>query len=137
MWCAPVDGESTREPPAEGAGRARYRFGFSTYAVRLMQDVYFLDWQANPGDDLPQLAPIGHIETSKAVADLFAPIHGRIDTFNKELLKDPTPINIDCYGEGWLFEMTGDARTTLSTPEYFQFLDTNWEKTQRQLKGHM
>jgi glycine cleavage system H protein len=116
---------------------ARYRFGFTTYAVRLMQDVYFLDWQANPGDDLPQLAPIGHIETSKAVADLFAPIRGRIDTFNKELLKDPTPINIDCYGEGWLFEMTGDARTTLSTPEYFQFLDTNWEKTQRQLKGHM
>src|SRR5262249_10539933 len=134
-WCAEIEDGSPTPPQAEGAGR--YRFGFTTYAVRLMQDVYFLDWQANAGDDLLQLALIGHIETSKAVADLFAPIRGRMDTFNKEPLKDPTAINIDCYGEGWLFEMTGDASTTLSTTEYYQFLDANWEKTQRQLKGHM
>jgi glycine cleavage system H protein len=133
MWCAEVKGGSASESAAAG----RFRFGFTAYAVRLMQDVYFLDWQASPGDALPQLGPIGHIETSKAVADLFAPIRGRVDTFNKELLKDPTPINIDNYGDGWLFEMTGDASTTLSTAEYYQFLDANWEKTQRQLKGHM
>src|SRR6516162_9693834 len=81
------------------------RFGFSAYAVRLMQDVYFLDWHVNPGDQLEQLAPIGHIETSKAVADLFAPIAGTMGPFNSSLLKDPSTINVDNYDAGWLFEM--------------------------------
>jgi glycine cleavage system H protein len=49
-----------------------WRFGFTSYAVRLMQDVYFLDWQINPGDAVELLQQIGHIETSKAVSDLSA-----------------------------------------------------------------
>ncbi|MBV9123557.1 MAG: glycine cleavage system protein H [Planctomycetes bacterium] len=115
----------------------RLRFGFTAYAVRLMQDVYFLDWQVNAGDVVPQRGQIGHIETSKAVADLFAPLAGKILEFNQELLNDPSPINLDPYGNGWLFEMEGDTGTTLSAAEYYQFLDANWEQTQRTLKGHM
>ena len=84
----------------------RLRFGFTSYAVRLMQDVYFLDWVANAGDAVELLQEIGHIETSKAVSDLFAPIAGTLACFNQDLLKDPTPINVDNYGAGWLFEMT-------------------------------
>jgi glycine cleavage system H protein len=123
MWCRPT-----------GAG---WRFGFTSYAIRLMQDVYFLDWLVSPGDALQYLQQIGHIETSKAVADLFAPIAGKVVTFNQELLNDPSPINVDNYGAGWLFEMEGDAGTTLNVAEYYQYLDANWEKTQRTLKGHM
>jgi glycine cleavage system H lipoate-binding protein len=78
----------------------RWRFGFTAYAVRLMQDVYFLDWSVNKGDAVQQLQQIGHIETSKAVADLFAPIAGTLTQFNQELLKDPSAINADKYGAG-------------------------------------
>ena len=123
MWCRPVDN--------------RLRFGFTSYAVRLMQDVYFLDWHVSPGDAVAHLQPIGHIETSKAVADLFAPIAGVLVAFNQELLNDPTPINLENYAAGWLFEMEGDPAGTLTAAEYYQFLDANWEKTQRTLKGHM
>src|SRR2546429_492264 len=52
----------------------RHRFGFTSYAVRLMQDVYFLDWSLADGDAVHLLQEIGHIETSKAESDLFAPI---------------------------------------------------------------
>src|SRR5581483_12072433 len=38
-----------------------WRFGFTSYAVRLMQDVYFLDWQVSPGDAVELLQQIGHI----------------------------------------------------------------------------
>src|SRR5262245_24119538 len=76
MWCRAVGG--------------RHRFGFTSYAVRLMQDVYFLDWVVNAGDVVRHLQQIGHIETSKAVADLFAPMAGTIVEFNRELLKDPS-----------------------------------------------
>jgi glycine cleavage system H protein len=123
MWCLPLKGSC--------------RFGFTSYAVRLMQDVYFLDWVVNAGDAVRHLQQIGHIETSKAVADLFAPIAGTILVFNPKVLEDPSAINLDNYGAGWLFEMDGDAAGTLSLDEYHQFLDANWEKTQRTLKGHM
>jgi hypothetical protein len=33
--------------------------------------------------------------------------------------------------------MSGPALGTLSPDEYYQFLEQNWEKTQRMLKGHM
>jgi glycine cleavage system H protein len=115
----------------------RLRFGFTAYAVRLMQDVYFLDWQVNPGDAVAQGQQIGHIETSKAVADLFAPIAGTLLELNQEVLKDPSAINIDNHGAGWLFDMAGDSGGTMTVDEYYQFLDANWEKTQRTLKGHM
>jgi glycine cleavage system H protein len=121
MWCLELEG--------------RKRFGFSAYAVRLMQDVYFLDWVVNPGDNVELLQQIGHIETSKAVSDLFAPLAGKIREFNRELLKDPTPINLDNYGAGWLFEMEGDAGPTFAVQDYHQFLADNWEKTQRLIKG--
>jgi glycine cleavage system H protein len=113
------------------------RFGFTAYAVRLMKDVYFLDWCVSEGDTLEQRREIGHIETSKAESDLFAPVSGSLLCFNAELLKDPTPINVDTYGAGWLFEMSGDVAATMSVAEYYQFLDANWENTQRLLKGHL
>jgi glycine cleavage system H protein len=115
--------------------QSRHRFGFTAYAVRLMQDVYFLDWIVNAGDTVQQLQHIGHIETSKAVADLFAPMAGTIAEFNRDLLKDPSAINVDKYGAGWLFEMTGDAGVIRDVNEYHAFLTANWDKTQQLIKG--
>ncbi len=123
MWCRVAESQC--------------RFGFTAYAVRLMQDVYFLDWQVNAGDAVQLSQQIGHIETSKAVADLFAPLTGTMVAFNLELLKDPTPINVENYSAGWLFDMGGDGSGTMTAQEYYEFLDANWEKTQRTLKGHM
>jgi glycine cleavage system H protein len=121
MWCRSVAG--------------RHRFGFTAYAVRLMQDVYFLDWVVNAGDTVKQLQQIGHIETTKAVADLFAPMAGILVTFNADLLKDPSAINVDKYGAGWLFEMAGDAGIVQDVAAYHAFLTANWEKTQALIKG--
>ncbi len=121
MWCRPEGG--------------RGRFGFTSYAIRLMQDVYFLDWQVNAGDRIDLLQQIGHIETSKAVSDLFAPLAGTVVEFNAELLKDPSGINVDGYGAGWLFDMECAGETLWNVEEYEQFLSDNWEKTQRLIKG--
>lgn len=124
MWCRP------------GSDSA-HRFGFTAYALRLMQDVYFLDWSVSPGAGLALKQPIGHIETSKAVSDLFAPIAGTLTALNQEVLRDPSTINVDGYGRGWLFEMTGELAGTLKAQEYHDFLAANWDQTQRILKGQM
>ena len=124
MWCLPT-------------GDGVHRFGFTAYALRLMQDVYFLDWSVNVGDGLALKQQIGNIETSKAVSDLFAPAGGTVTAFNAELLKDPSAINVDNHGAGWLFEMDADESGLLSPGEYHDFLAANWEKTQRVLKGQV
>ena len=84
MWC---------RPGADGV----HTFGFTAYAVRLMQDVYFLEWRIEPGL-VTAKQEIGFIETQKATSGLYAPLGGRIVRFNSALLDDPGTINLDNYG---------------------------------------
>lgn len=123
MWCRPGD-------------NGVHTFGFTSYAVRLMQDVYFLEWRIEPGL-VTAKQEIGFIETQKATSGLYAPIAGRIVRFNAALLDDPGTINLDNYGNGWLFQLTGDIGETLDVAAYFSHLENGWETTQRMLKGQI
>jgi glycine cleavage system H protein len=113
------------------------RFGFTAYAVRLLQDVYFLDWAVTAPAELGEKHEIGSIESKKAESSLYAPVAGRLVRFNEELLADPSAINLDKYGAGWLFEIetTGDA--LLDPSGYLEHLTAVWEVTQRLIKGQM
>ena len=114
-----------------------WRFGFSAYAVRLLQDVYFLDWQVEAGVDVAEGQEIGFIESKKAESDLFAPMTGRLARLNAELLGDPSTINVDNYGAGWLFEIEGPGENLITPEEYLAHLESVWEVTQRTIKGQM
>src|SRR5947209_8532867 len=98
MW-AKADATGTGTGTGAGAG---YRVGFSAYAVRLLQDVYFLDWHVAAGAALAERQEIGEIESSKAESALYSPIAGRLREINAAVLKDPSAINVDTYGDGWL-----------------------------------
>ena len=123
MWLREVEGES--------------RAGFSAFAVRLLQDVYFLEWSVDAGANVRSRQEIGEIESSKAVSTIYAPMDGRLARFNRELLKDPTPINVDGYGAGWLLTFEPARRETFTPDEYVAYLASIWEETQRHLKGQM
>jgi glycine cleavage system H protein len=114
-----------------------YRFGFTAYAVRLLQDVYFLDWIVDAPAELSERQEIGQIESQKAEASLYSPIAGRLSRLNEELLKDPSAINVDKYGQGWLFEMAASGDFLLSPQDYLAHLESVWEVTQRTIKGQM
>jgi glycine cleavage system H protein len=114
-----------------------FRFGFTAYAVRLLQDVYFLDWSVDKGVALAERQEIGQIESKKAESSLYAPIAGRLARFNEALLSDPSAINLDKYGSGWLFEMEGRGETLVDPVGYIQHLAGVWEVTQRTIKGQM
>lgn len=113
------------------------QFGFSAYAVRLLQDVYFLDWTVDAGATLAERADIGSIESKKAESDLFAPMAGRLTVFNLTVLQDPAQINVDKYYGGWLFEMAGQGEHLLSADAYLEHLAGVWEVTQRTIKGQL
>ena len=113
------------------------RFGFTAYAVRLMQDVYFLEWKFDAPRAVALKEEIGFIESSKAQSELYAPLAGTIANFNAQLLNDPSAINADGYGDGWLFEMTADPTGTMSAQEYYQYLEGAWATAQRILKNQV
>jgi glycine cleavage system H protein len=113
------------------------RFGFSAYAVRLLQDVYFLDWSVAEGAELGERQEIGSIESKKAESSLYAPIPGRLVRINRELLSDPSAINLDKYNAGWLFEIAGSGETLLTPAGYIEHLAGVWEVAQRTIKGQM
>lgn len=115
----------------------RHRFGFTAYAVRLLQDVYFLEWSVDPGVQVRLRQEIGFIESSKAESELYAPIAGQMLQFNPALLEDPGVINLDNYGAGWLFDMQGEIDETLSPEQYIEFLEGSWQQTQRLIKGQL
>ena len=121
---------------ATRAGNA-FRFGFSAYAVRLLQDVYFLEWQVDEGATIKEGQEIGFIESSKAESDLYPPMAGVLARLNPELMSDPSRINVDMYGEGWLYEIAGGGDALLSPQEYIEHLASVWEVTQRTIKGQL
>ncbi|MEZ6104598.1 MAG: glycine cleavage system protein H [Pirellulaceae bacterium] len=114
-----------------------WRFGFTAYAVRLLQDVYFLDWTVEEGARLRASQEIGSIESKKAESDLYAPLPGDLTRFNEALLEDPSAINVDKYGAGWLFEMRIDPSSLLEAEAYIEHLEAVWVIAHRTIKGQM
>jgi len=124
MWALPIAGGSLR-------------FGFTAYAVRLLQDVYFLDWILESGAPLVEKQEIGQIESQKAEASLFSPMSGQLTKINLALLEDPSAINVNTYDAGWLFEITGEGDCLLSPNDYLKHLTAVWQVTQQTIKGQM
>ena len=126
MWAQSVDNDPSQ-----------FRFGFTAYAVRLLQDVYFLDWLVDAPTALGEKQEFGSIESKKAESALYAPAPGELLRFNDELMSDPSAINVDKYGDGWLFEMTISMDGLMSGQQYVDHLEGVWQKTQRTIKGQM
>lgn len=117
-------------------GPGGFRIGFTAYSVRLLQDVYFLDWSIDEYTAVKRKQEIGEIESAKAVSSLYPPGDGKILDFNQTLLDDPSAINTDGYGAGWLYHF--ESFMKFFTPdEYVEFLGKKWEETQRVIKGQI
>ncbi|WDQ18846.1 glycine cleavage system protein H [Rhodopirellula sp. P2] len=133
MWATPSPDQSA----ATGSEQCVWRFGLSAYAVRLLQDVYFLDWIVEPGTPLSARKTIGAIESKKAESDLFSPIAGELMAINDNALDEPSIINASPYVDGWLIEIRGNAleENLLSSEAYAEHLNEAWEVAQRTIKG--
>ena len=111
-----------------------YQFGLTAYVVRLLGDVYFLEWTIDSGCVVAAQQPIGEMESQKAESQLFAPIAGRIERLNEELLYDPAIINQDTYGTGWLLEIAADSEEFLDPQQYIAHLHATWHETEKLIR---
>lgn len=78
--------------------------GVTDYAQSELSDITFFELP-EIGREVKQMEEIGVIETSKAVAEIFSPISGKIIEVNNVLDDEPETLNKDPYGEGWLVKI--------------------------------
>lgn len=79
-------------------------FGISDHAQAELGDVVFVEL-ASVGKTLAKGALFGTIESVKAASDLYAPISGTVVEVNEAVKNDPSLVNKDCYGAGWLIKV--------------------------------
>jgi len=61
----------------------------------------------------------GEVESTKSVSDLYAPVTGEVTETNPAVVDDPSLINSDPYGAGWLFKVAAESDgPLLSAQEY-------------------
>ena len=79
--------------------------GVTTFATSAMGDVVYLDLP-EVGATVTHGAACGEIESTKSVSELYAPADGEVTVINDAVLEDPSLVNSDPFGDGWLFRMT-------------------------------
>lgn len=80
------------------------RIGITDFAQDQLGDIVFIQLP-EPGTAVEPGEPLGEIESTKSVSDLFAPVAGTVSARNEGLEANPELINSDPYGEGWIVEI--------------------------------
>lgn len=78
--------------------------GITAHAAGELGDVVYIDIP-NESAQLSLGDTFGTIEAVKTVADMFAPVSGKIIKVNSALNDHPEVVNTDPYGEGWMIKM--------------------------------
>ena len=78
--------------------------GITDYAQGELGDIVFVTLPA-VGDTFEHHGAFGSIEAVKAVSELFSPIAGEVVAVNDGLEADPSVINRDPYGAGWMVRL--------------------------------
>jgi glycine cleavage system H protein len=88
---------------AEGAETV-VRVGITDHAQDALGDIVFVQLpevgaEVSPGN------PIGEVESTKSVSDVYSPVPGVVSAVNEALTAAPETVNSDPYGAGWLVEI--------------------------------
>ena len=97
----PDDRRYTTDHEWAKADDGRVRTGITDYAQDALGDVVFVQ--------LPEVSaaveaggPLGEVESTKSVSDVYAPVSGTVVEVNGDLTDAPQRLNEDPYGDGWI-----------------------------------
>ena len=89
-----------------------YNVGITDYAQGELGDIVFVELPS-VGDKFNRNDVFGTVEAVKAVSDLYCPISGEVLDVNSELASDPSVVNSDPYGKGWMIRLRVSDETEL------------------------
>jgi glycine cleavage system H protein len=114
MWRRAVVPEELRYTPdhewvlvsAEATAQAgiTVRVGITDYAQTQLGDIVHVELP-RVGDSVAPGDPVGEVESTKSVSEVFAPVAGEVVARNDALESSPELVNSDPYGEGWMIEI--------------------------------
>ena len=86
-------------------GNVVVRVGITDHAQDALGDIVFVQLP-EVGEEVAPGNPIGEVESTKSVSDVYAPVSGTVSAVNGDLADAPETINADPYGQGWLVEIS-------------------------------
>ena len=102
-----------------------YFLGVTDYAQGELGDVVFVELPS-AGDKFDRAETFGTIEAVKAVSDLYCPVQGEITGVNESLDENPSLVNSDPYGDGWMIKLRiadeGDLANLLDADAYLRLI---------------
>jgi glycine cleavage system H protein len=100
--------------------------GITEYAQNELGDLVYLEL-GEVGDTISKGDTFGVIESVKAASDIYSPISGEITEINDKVVDDPSIVNSDAFGEGWMIKVKvsdeGEFDELLSKDEYNQLIE--------------
>ena len=98
-------------------GATVVRVGITDHAQDALGDIVFVQLP-DVGAEVGVGSPIGEVESTKSVSDVYAPVAGVVAARNEALEDTPELLNSDPYGDGWLIEIgiavgAGDPTSSL------------------------
>lgn len=90
------------------------RMGITDYAQDALGDVVFVDLP-EVGAHVDAGEPLGVVESTKSVSEVYAPVSGAVVEINAELVEATQHLNEDPYGEGWICRIEPDKPSELES----------------------
>ena len=83
--------------------------GITDFAQGELGDIVYVELDTLD-ETVASEAVFGTVEAVKTVSDLFAPLSGKIISFNDALTDTPELVNSDPYGQGWMVKIEIENR---------------------------
>ena len=113
----------------------RATVGVTDYAQREMGEVLFVDLPEE-GSQVEKDDVFGSLESSKTVAELRCPVSGEIVSINKDLEEEPSLVNDDPYGNGWLvvveIDDPNELEEMINAADYEEILEQEDEEDEEE-----
>lgn len=77
------------------------RVGITDFAQDALGPVVFVQLP-EVGAAVERRGPLGEVESTKSVSEIYAPVAGVVEAVNTDLAEKPELLNEDPYGAGWL-----------------------------------
>jgi glycine cleavage system H protein len=112
----------------------KVRVGLTDYAQKALREIVYAELPEIE-TEVNQNEPYGTLESVKAVSDLIAPISGKIEEVNEEVLSHPEMLNENPYDQGWLLIIKPSSNLQAELDSLMDFdKAVEWHKTQAQGK---
>jgi glycine cleavage system H protein len=83
--------------------------GITQYAADELTDITYVELKPS-GTAIKAGSPVGEVESVKTTSDVYSAVGGTVIEVNKAAVDDPSLLNSDPYGKGWLIKIrTSDA----------------------------